>query len=509
MSRWVMVVLLSILMACAPVLAQESSPSPSPEPANAPSPAAEAPPRAMGMPAWSQGWSADGDIRFLGDNWSFFKPDLGFQNDYSFLGIRARGRLKYNAAGFAFLAELQDTQMLGLPRNAIAPPPQSQLGLGGTYFNHALRSEINTMGLRQAWLQFGSPGDRYVRLGRQEYSSAMEFTPKDPILEWMLRVRLNERLIGPFGFTNFARSFDGGRVEFDSPGTRVTAFAANPTQGGFEPHFATHMDDVFVSNLAWTLKPHGGFDRSTAQVFWMHYDDTRNVPFVDNRPLPLRGRVGAQGGIRIDTYGGHFVTRLGERGDALVWAAHQTGKWGTQTHDANAFTVELGYRPKGLPWAPWVRAGYSYASGDGSPLDRRHGTFYAPLPAGRTFARFPVYALANVHDLYGQLILAPGKDTTARVDLHLLDLDTPQDLWYVGAGATQNQGGIFGYAGRPSQGASGLGTLLDFTLRHKINDTNEVELYVGHVFGGGVVNRTFPLGDGATWMYVDYTLKLR
>ena len=33
--------------------------------------------------------------------------------------------------------------------------------------------------------------------------------PKDPTLQWLRRKRIQERRIGPFGFTHITRSFDG------------------------------------------------------------------------------------------------------------------------------------------------------------------------------------------------------------------------------------------------------------------------------------------------------------
>lgn len=154
-----------------------------------------------------------------------------------------------------------------------------------------------------------------------------------------------------------------------------------------------------------------------------------------------------------------------------------------------------------------MRAGYTQFSGDADPSDRRHGTFYAPLPTAGAFARFPFYALANLRDVFGQVILTPSEATRVRLDLDLLRLENPSDLWYFGGGATQNQGGVFGYAGRPSGGGSGLATLAALGVDHSFDDRNSLSFYYGHAFGGEVVRSTFPVDPAGDLILLEYNLK--
>lgn len=176
-------------------------------------------------------------------------------------------------------------------------------------------------GLRQGFLEIGDPKGVQAQLGRFDYASATEVASGDPVLDSLVSTRLSQRMIGLFGYTDFSRSFDGLRLDVDGPVLHVTRLAARPTQGGFEPHFAVGMDRVFLGNLSATLKKSEVLPASTAQMFWTRYDDTRNVPFVDNRPPALRGTVAGQGGIHLDTLGLHFVSRLGQNGDVLLWYA--------------------------------------------------------------------------------------------------------------------------------------------------------------------------------------------
>jgi len=450
-------------------------------------------------------WSANGTFQILGESWNWFNPQNGLENDYSYLSMRLRGRLRVEGPKFYALAEVQEVQQLGLPTRAIGPAPIGQMGLGALYFAHALRPSINTAGVRQAYLRFGEADKSRLQIGRFDYASGVEVMTGDPILDWIKRERIKNRLIGIFEYTAYDRSFDGLRLDADSAEGHLTAFAARPTQGGTEPHFATEITKIFIGDLSYTFKSPNSPPDYEAQLFWVRYDDGRDVPMVDNRPPTLRGRVNTQGGLHINTLGFHYVTRLGAQGDFLAWYAHQMGKWGTQNQAADAFTVEAGYRIPDLPWRPWVRAGFAQFSGDGNPLDNTHSTFLSPLPTVRVFARLPYYTMSNARDVYAQLILSPSRQTTLRSELHFVSLATPQDLWYTGSGATQGQG-INGYAGRPSGGSSGLGTLLDLSVEHRFDPDNLLVLYAGHVFGGGVQKNIYP-GSPANWIFLDYSVR--
>lgn len=511
---------LALVLALAPISASwaQGAPQSPTEPAGttatpAASPTTSATPSANATAAAKkpkQPLTAEGDARLLGQSWSWFRPNgVGPQPSYSVLGIRLRARLKYDNPGVRGLAELQDTQVTGLVPGSARPAPVGPMGIGGAYYLHAQRPSINTAGVRQAWLSFGDPKVVTGTVGRFEYSSGVEMMSGDKTLDWLLRVRLRERLVGPFDFTDYGRTFDGFRVDVSAiPGQKFTVFASHPTQGGFEPHFADEIPQITTTNAAWTIQDAPKNPTMQGQIFWNQYCDIRNVPQVDNRPIPLRGRINAQGGLNIASFGGHFISKIGSRGDALAWFVQQTGRWGTLTHSATAYNVELGLKVK-APWNPWLRAGYYYGSGDANPLDNKHGTFFSPLPTVRVLARFPFYNFSNVQDAFAQIMLAPSSRTNVRLDVHALNLANSNDLWYFGSGATQARGSINGYLGRPSGGSRSLGTLFDISIDHKFSDTDNVQLYFGTVSGGRVVSTTFPQNTSANWFYIDYTHKFQ
>lgn len=463
----------------------------------------EAPP-----PSAEEQWITEMDLRIRGESWDWFEPPQG-GNAYGYAHARWRARLGYRLPKeWEALIEVQDVQQIGLPTNAIGPGGIGQMGLGGTVFAHTQRASINTAGLRQAYFKVGDPDEFQVQVGRMDYASGMQVVPPDPNLAQVKRTRIKDRWLGTFDFSPYGRTFDGIRLDGDTGEIHVSAFAARPTQGGFEPHFGVTMSDVFVSEFSLTAKQGSLIPDGEVQLFWDYYDDHRRVPQVDNRPLASRGLVGPGGGNQIHTVGMHLLHKLGENGDFLAWYAHQTGQWGPLSHRADAYSLELGYQWKEVDWQPWLRAGHSFFSGDSNPNDGVHTSFYPGLPTIRPYAMIPFYTESNLKDTFVQLMLKPGPQTSARIDLHFLNLATPRDLWYAGSGATQNRGAIQGFAGRPSGGSSSLGTLLDFSIDHQIDAQQKLSFYAGHVFGGGVPAASYLSSPNANFFFLEYQLKV-
>ncbi len=124
-------------------------------------------------------------------------------------------------------------------------------------------------------------------------------------------------------------------------------------------------------------------------------------------------------------------------------------------HSANAAAVEGGYQLTKAPTAPWLRGGWFRSSGDNNATDGTHNTFFQILPTPRVYARLPFYNLMNSTDEFVQLMDKPAKRLALRADLHWLQLTSAHDLWYLGGGAYDNK--VFGYVGRPANGALLIG----------------------------------------------------
>jgi hypothetical protein len=434
------------------------------------------------------------------ENWNFFEPDGSFDNDYWYSFERSRISLEYDNKYLNVFLQGQDTYMFNLPDRAIAPPPQGKLGLGAIYFAHGKTKDYHSTFLKQAYIKLIHKPFT-LKLGRFNYYDGLETLSGDPKIDWLKKVRISERLIGPFGWSAFTRSYDGGVITYDDSKANLTLMFSRPTQGGLENDAMDEIDDIELGSLALTLKK-GVIPYSDTRLFYIYYRDNRGTKKTDNLPA---GSLLDKGDIDIHTIGFHIASAYKVREtqalDFLLWGAIQQGDWGKLDQEAWALDGEIGYQFLNKPLKPWFRIGYFASSGDSNPQDGDHETFFQILPTARKYAFTPFYNLMNIEDLFGMIILKPNKKSLIRMDTHILKLNESNDKWYAGAGATKKRG-VFGYAGRPSQGEDDLAKLFDFTLIYKLNKYLKSLVYYSHIFGDDIIEKTFR-NDDADFFYVE------
>ncbi len=446
--------------------------------------------------------------RLRGEFVDWFRPRPGAApagaNRYAFVASQLRAGVSIVLPHAQLTLVGQDTRLGNLPADASLAPPAGNLGPGAIYFANTAHATQGEPFLKLGFLTLRRAGIA-ATLGRWEYRDGLESTPGDPTLATLKRMRIAERLVGPFEFTHATRSFDGVRVAWDRPAWNATAFGARPTQGGFEVSANPELD-VTLAGGAFTVKRVPGLAPVDARLFYLYYRDDRDqLTKVDNRPLAVRSADHAP--IALHTTGGHAVTVLDVgpgRLDLLGWLALQAGDWGAQDDRAWAGALEAGYQLAALRTAPWLRVGYDRSSGDGDPADGHHHTFFQLLPTARTYAQLPFYNLMNTADAFAQVIVTPHRDVTIRCDYHRLALSDAHDLWYSGGGATT--GRIFGYAGSPSGGHRELADLIDVSATVRVASRVSVGGYFGHAFGGDVVGATFA-GHAANYGFVEVALR--
>lgn len=421
--------------------------------------------------------------------WSFFEPQPGGGDPtYADAANRLQISFQRTARRYDFVAALQYVQFGGLPTHASGPGP---LGTGALYFDHSGRRNSRQVYLRylNARWKSAAPG-LSVQVGRMGYTSGAEAPSGNAKIEAVKRQRVDSRMIGEFEWSLYQRAFDGARVDWDRPGWHVSGAALRPTQGGFEDKAGARINDIDVFAGTLTLRPGRLLPRTDVQVFAYHYADTRPV-----RARPDNSGVGASAvDVALTTAGvtlvGAYPTQGGEV-DALVWVAGQRGAWYDQSHRASAFAAEVGYQWTAAAWRPWVRAGVGHASGDRDPADSSHDTFFQMLPTGRKYSLSATYSLMNLTDAFVQASLRPRAALGVRVDLHRVALASAADRWYAGSGATQGSGSLFGFAGRPSRGATSLGTVIEGSADYTFSRRWSLNWYAGFIRGGDVVRRTF------------------
>ena len=168
--------------------------------------------------------------------------------------------------------------------------------------------------------------------------------------------------------------------------------------------------------------------------------------------------------VTLATFGAAAVgvyPRAAGAWDVVVWTAGQVGDWYGQSHRAWSALAEGGYQWTAAPGRPWLRAGVTYASGDGDGEDDRHETFFPMLPAGDRFVRSNTYALMNAVDAWTEAQVTPHPRVEIVAGLHHVALASAADRWYAGSGATERTGNYFGYFGRNTHGARTLGSLAE------------------------------------------------
>lgn len=445
-----------------------------------------------------------GSIRERYEAWSWFEPTTpGAQNLYGYSGTLIRFGLSQKRDKYDWNIEFAAPVLLGIPNKAVLPAPQGQLGLGASYYAANENQEYTAFIFpKQAFFRIDGAKSQ-LRFGRFEFSDGGEVKPKDETLATLKNDRIRERLIGPFGFSDVMRSFDGIHYGYSGGAWNFTAMSAIPTRGVFQVDGWGWVKTP-VTYVALTHESDRGHTQSEWRIFGIYYNDSRGVEKVDNRPATVR--AADLSAINIGTYGGHFIlaapTDTGTF-DLLGWGALQDGSWGHQLQRAAAGAFEGGWQPHFAERVrPWFRSGIFYSTGDSNPSDGVHGTFFAILPTPRIYARFPFFNEMNNKDVFGEVVLRLNTKLTIRSDVHGLWLANRNDLWYTGGGAYQPW--TFGYQGRPSNGQTGLATLYDISGDYKWKYGISVGLYFGYAVGGPVIKAIYPTNPNGALGYAEF-----
>jgi hypothetical protein len=465
----------------------------------------------IALPQLSPKLTLSGSLRMRGEFWNWFEPTGTQTNEYAFFATVVRGAVRWSDDPFDALLEVQNSTLLGLPADAAAAAPQGPLGLGAVYFAHNRRREDTSVFLKQGFVTLKRLGIEGLTVtgGRFEFLEGSEVMTKEPTLDWLKRLRLSQRLIGPFGWSHVGRAFDGVTASFTRAPLNFTLLAARPTQGGFDLAGMKELDTIDLLYTAINLTRPAFARTSDARLFYIYYSDGRGLPKADNRSSAIS--LNDRRHTTIHTEGAHWITVLPSKVgpiDLLAWGAIQLGNWGRQDHQAWAWNLEAGWQPRTLPWRPWLRVGYSRTSGDDDPNDSDHNTFFQLLPTARIYSWSTFYNLMNNEDGFVQCVLRPGAGLVWRTDFHNIRLSEGRDLWYQGSGATLAERTVgVGFPGRRAFGHRDLFQVLETSLSYDWSPAINVSLYYGHVFGGRVVRAIFA-GDQADFGYIEVTLTL-
>ncbi|HUB20732.1 MAG TPA: alginate export family protein [Acidobacteriaceae bacterium] len=439
--------------------------------------------------------------RARNDTWQWFAAPPASET-YSYLQSLLRISVAQRLTHWDWEAELTQAAVLDVPDDAVAPvSAQGQLGLGGTYYaSGGNNTEPAAAFLKQAFIRYDAAPDKSIRLGRIEFVEGVELHPKDSTVLWLQNNRVQQHLIGNFGFANAQRSLDGIDAHYGSGPWDITAMAARSDQGVFNMNGNPELN-VDTQYLAYSrIADHG---RILVRAFAIGYHDGRTgITKTDNRPAAVR--AADHKNIRLGTWGGDLIaTQPAGPGtfDFVFWGAYQSGAWGELTQSAGAAQLEGGYRFTQVATQPWFRGGWWRSTGDNNPADSKNNTFFVVLPTPRVYARLPFYNMMNSTDSFIQLMDTPHKAWDLRSDLHWLDLTSGHDLWYLGGGAFDNK--VFGFTGRPANGHTSFASVADISSDWQATHNVALNFYYGHGWGKSVVGAIYPTDKTIQFGYVE------
>ena len=438
------------------------------------------------------------DIRLRNELWSTFERQ-GADTDrtYDFFLIRARGFVDIFWKNLTIHVMGQGVKAFNLPENGAFGP-------GPLYFNASDQDTgPGNFQVVEAYLHLKDMHGFYLKGGRIGILEGAEVLYGEPKIDWIIKARLSERLIGNWDWVNIGRRFDGGAAGYANKNLDLNLFGANVTFGGydFDDGYWKDLDTVVVFGGSFTLKQDVIVPDTQFRVF--------NYFYVDDR-TPARDLAGDD--LEINTTGvsvvGAYDAGPGQV-DLTLWFAFQLGNFGDLDQKALAFIAELGYQFLNVPWKPWIRAGIAYASGDGNPDDSDNGTFFNMVPTNHKWYGYAdAVAFMNLINPYLQLILTPHEKVSFAVDGHLFRLASDDEVWISGSGPFNNQ--AFGYVfNRPVEGEGiekNLGGELDFTLGIKPVSFLTIEIGYSHFFGGRGVDVVFDKEDQLDWFYAQATV---
>ncbi len=325
-------------------------------------------------------------IQFLGDiriRSEFDARSAGLSSDHAtLLRTRFGARVHVDSQVQLFI-QVSDSRAFGEEENTLTDASADRLDVHQAYLD---------------WL----PNDRLrIRAGRQELAFA------------------DERLIGPVGWVNVNRSFDGIRATLTAGEWEIDAFGAVLDEG--------------AALLPTGLDPRGNNDNAPDRSLigvWAA-NSTFDVFAIADRNV-------TEGGIRdIDrfTLGGYARETFG-RFSARGTLAYQLGRQMSEfevRQDIAAYLISgtIGYQFPGDPRAT-VRVQADVLSGDGTPQDRRFTGFNTLYATNHPFYGFMDFFLnlprqtgfLGLVDIYASASVQPAP-WLLRADLHHLRLEDP------------------------------------------------------------------------------------
>ena len=439
--------------------------------------------------------------RLRWEYWSGLEGQPNSQSSYNFVNLRVRPYVKYPGEHFVFFFQFQYAGAFNLPENGVSGPGRLYYSLSQPD-DHPQATDVLEFWMQAQDFLVDGLGFKVGRLG---IKGGVEQLYEDKALNWVKKVRLSERLLGTFDWTNIGRRYHAAMGFYDTEWFRVDAFASKLLAGGFEYNTAfRELDDVDIFGGTMTLKDDFLLDHTEIRIYGIFYRDDRDV-----------AKTVTGGTLEIPAVGASWAGAYPGLGpgtlDTLLWGCYQWGNWGATGHSAYALVAEVGYKFQEVRLQPWFRLGVAHASGDDDPEEGTHKSFYGMVPTNhKWYGYMDTTALSNLVNFYQQIILKPAEEVVLMVDGHLFWLHDTSDSWYAGSGPTRND--VFGYAGgfnvssgttgRLTDGEGFIGGELDLTAKYKASKHVSFSGTYAHFFGAAGAEAVFTENNNADWFYL-------
>ncbi len=298
----------------------------------------------------------------------------------------------------------------------------------------------------------------------------------------------DERLVGPFEWSNTARSFDAVRVFYARSRYRVDAFASSVVvirDGAFNTHRAgENLHGVYGS-----FRARSG---TVGEGYWLW----RTQPHVV-------GERGERGDADVFTLGTRWVGTVSPPLAYRLEAAMQWGRWAQDRIRAHAVHAQLQYQMWSAGLSPRVLLEYNQASGDSDPRDGRRQTFDQLYPTNHDkYGIADVVGWRNMRNLRLGLGLQLGPRATAQVDYHTFWLVSPHDALYSAGGVPIARLRRAELTPLPTH----VGHEVDVDIRVPLSRTVSFSAGYAHLFPGRFLTQAAP---GATISFAYMMLSYR
>lgn len=260
----------------------------------------------------------------------------------------------------------------------------------------------------------------------------------------------SQRLVSPLIWSNTRRTFDGGRLTWDTGNDYVVdAFWTRPVRVFASDYDSPNQNQQFFG----TYIANASLENSQLDSYYLGLLDD----FIDERVHTLGQRV--SGGV-----------------DSYLWDleyAYQFGEYRNGNDISAAFTTAgLGYKFAG-DWKPVVWSYYDWASGG----DGVNTGFNQLFPLGHKYLGFmDLYGRRNIQDANMTFAVSPTKKFSTLLWYHYFFLNSNGDGPYTVVNTPFNPGGTVG--------SRDLGHELDVLGTYRITPHSELLLGYSHYFTG-------------------------